>query len=203
MRRTASGCGDRADAGLGQAVDRRVGVLGRVVHVRPVEERRNATVDGFERAHQVRDVDVLGAVLDADVVEHAGEVLIERAARQHAAHGRLPGVAVRVDEARHHDAIACVDDVRVRARLKILADRDDLGALDQHVRVRHVAELGVEREHVATLDQSGVICVEASADHVFRLRRRRCGRRYRSLLFGKRRPPVRRPALLWHPSTGS
>ena len=32
--------------------------------------------------------------------EHAGEVLVERAAREHAAHRRLPRVPVRVDEAR-------------------------------------------------------------------------------------------------------
>ena len=94
---------DGADAGFGQAADRRVGVLRRVVDVRPVEQRRDAGVERLERADQVRDVDVLGAVLDADVVEHPGEVLVERAAREDAAHRRLPRVPVGVDEARHDD----------------------------------------------------------------------------------------------------
>jgi hypothetical protein len=82
--------------GTGKPLDRRVGVLGCVVDVRPVEQRRDPRVQGFERAHQVRDVDILSAVLNADVVEHAGEVLVQRAARQDAPHRCLPGVAVRI-----------------------------------------------------------------------------------------------------------
>ena len=43
---------DRADAGVLEALDRRVRVIGRVVDVRPVEQRRHAAVERLERARR-------------------------------------------------------------------------------------------------------------------------------------------------------
>ena len=117
---------DGADARFGQAADRLVRVIGRVVDVRPVQQRRDAGVERLERADQVGGVDVVGAVLRADVVQHAGEVFIEGAAREDASHRRLPGVPVRVDESRHDDAVGRVDDFGV-AGLDRAADRLDRG----------------------------------------------------------------------------
>ena len=49
--------------------------------------------------------------------------------------------------------------------LQVAADGRDLVAVDEHVGERQVAELGIERQHVAALDQSRAIRVRASADH--------------------------------------
>ena len=143
---------DGADAGVGEPGDRGVGVLRRVVDVRPVEQRGDAGVERLERAHQVRDVDVLGAVLHADVVEHAGEVLVERAAREDAAHRRLPGVPVRVDEARHDDHPGGVDLFRIR-RVEAAPDFDDLAVLHPDIAVGNLADVGIHRDDEAVADQ--------------------------------------------------
>ncbi len=65
---------DRPDAGVLQPLDRRIGVIGRVVDVRPVEERRHAAVERLQRTRVVADVDILGAVVAADAAEHHLEV---------------------------------------------------------------------------------------------------------------------------------
>jgi hypothetical protein len=44
-------------------------------------------------------------------------------------------------------------------------DRSDLVAVDEHVGQRQVAELWIEGQHVAALDQGGSIRIWASADH--------------------------------------
>ncbi len=56
---------DRPDARLLEAPDGRVGVLGRVHDVRPVDERRDARVGAFEGAPQVGGVHVVGPVVRA------------------------------------------------------------------------------------------------------------------------------------------
>ncbi len=48
---------------------------------------------------------------------------------------------------------------------EVAADGRDLVAVDEHVGERQVAELGIERQHVAAFDQSRAIRVRASADH--------------------------------------
>jgi len=143
---------DRADAGVLQPLDRRVGVIGRVADVRPVEQGRDAAVHGFERTGVVADVDVLGPVEAADLAEHDREVVVEGARRKDAAHRRLPRVPVRVDEARHHDHPGRVDLLRVRDA-EVTADVDDLAVLDEDVAVRDVSEVGVHRDDKAVADQ--------------------------------------------------
>src|SRR5205823_10824516 len=63
-----------------------------------------------------------------------------------AAEHRLELVVVRIDEARHHDAAACVDLSRTGHR-QIRPDREDLLALDQHVGLSKIAYLRVHRHH--------------------------------------------------------
>ena len=143
---------DRADAGVLQTLDRRVGVIGRVVDVRPVEQRRDAAVERLERAGVVADVDVLGAVVAADAAEHDREVVVERAAREDAADRRLPRVPVRVDEPRHDDHPGRVDLLRV-GDVEAAPDLDDLAVLDEDVAVRDLADVGVHRDDEAVADQ--------------------------------------------------
>ena len=90
-----------------------VRMVGRVVDVRPVDERRDARVDALERAGQVAGVDVLGPVQRREAVEHLDEVVVERGVRRAAADRRLPRVPVRVDEAGDHDASRAVDHLGV------------------------------------------------------------------------------------------
>ena len=93
----------RPDAGLLQAADRLVGVVGRVHDVRPVDERRDARVGALERAPQVAGVHVVGPVVRGELVEDPGEVGAERVVRGARPDRRLPRVAVGVDEARDDD----------------------------------------------------------------------------------------------------
>ena len=77
-RRHAVGV-DGADAGILQALDRCVRVVGRVVDVRPVEQRGDAPVERLERTCVVADVHVLRPVEAAYLAEHDREVVVERA----------------------------------------------------------------------------------------------------------------------------
>jgi hypothetical protein len=74
-------------------------------------------------------------------------------------------MAMRVDEAWHHDAVRRVDDVGVRAHGEVAPDGRDFVAVDEHVGQRQIAKLGIERQHVAAFDQRRPIGVWASADH--------------------------------------
>jgi hypothetical protein len=151
---------DGADAGVPEALDRCVRVVGRVVDVRPVEQRRDTAVERLEGAGVVADVDVLRAVEAADLAEHDREVVVEGAGRQDAADGRLPRVPVRVDEARHHDHPCRVDLLGVGYR-QAAADLDDLPVLDEDVRVRDVPDLGIHRDDEAVPDHQA-LCAHAS-----------------------------------------
>ena len=141
-----------ADAGVLQALDRRVRVVGRVRDVRPVEQRRDACVERLERAGVVADVDVLGTIEAPDLAEHDREVVVERARRQDAADRRLPGVPVGVDEAGHHDHPGGVDLLRVRDA-EVRADVDDLAVLDEDLPIRKIADFGIDRDDEAVADQ--------------------------------------------------
>ena len=103
--------GPRAE--LREGPDRLVGVVGRVVDVRPVEERRHAGVYRLERAEKVAGVHVLRAEGRRQGVEDQREVPVERDVRRDAADHGLPGVPVRVDEARDDDRTRGVDDLAV------------------------------------------------------------------------------------------
>ena len=64
-------------------------------------------------------------------------------------------MAVRVDQAGHHQAVARVDDLRI-FDAEIGPDRDDLAVLDEHVALREVAEIRIDRDHAAALDENTV-----------------------------------------------
>jgi len=105
-----------------------------VVDVRLVDQRGDAGINRFQRAHQVRDVNVLGSILDDNVVEHTGEVLVQCATGEHATHRRLPRVPMGVHKAGHDDAIARINDVGMRASRQAGLHSSDLVAVDQQVR---------------------------------------------------------------------
>ncbi len=102
------------DARIAQTLEGAIGVLGGVVAMGEVEDRRDARFERFECADVVAGVDVLGGAVRRD--GHAAcpaEVVLERPVRADAAKGRLPCVPVGVDEARHDDMPGDVDHLGV------------------------------------------------------------------------------------------
>ena len=142
----------RAHPGLLQALDAGIGVLGRILDVRPIQHRGDASVDAAQRAEQVGDVGVLRHIVRAEFLLDQLDVVQQRAVRQRVAEEALPHVAVGIDEARHHHAFAGVDHLRVR-RADVRLHRGNLLALDQDVGLLEVADGAVERKHAAALDQ--------------------------------------------------
>ena len=143
---------DRPDARIHQPLDAGVGVLRRILDVRPVEHAGHAGVDGAERAEQVRRVDVVRRHLGAERALHHVAVVFERAVRQDVAQEALPHVPVGIDESRHHDRVRRVDHLGVR-RIDVRPHRGDALALDQHVGLFEVADRTIERQHAAALEQ--------------------------------------------------
>src|ERR1700730_7876195 len=156
-------CVDGADAGLPQAADRFVRMLRRVADMRPVEERGNPGIERLERADEVGGVDVVGAVMRADVAEHLREVLIECAAWQDAANRRLPRVPVRVDEPRHDDAIGRIDDLGIPG-LDRPADLLDRAVFNQHVAAGQVAGVFLQRQDIPAANQRPSLHLLAPVD---------------------------------------
>ena len=70
-----------------------------------------------------------------------------------------------VDKTRHDDAVPRVYDVGIHTGREVLADGCDEISLDEHVRVRQVAERRVERENVPALDERGPVAEKLSANH--------------------------------------
>ena len=154
---------DRADPSGLQAADRLVGVIGCVVDVRPIEQRRDAGVQCLERAGVVPDVHVLWPVLSADPAEHDRQVVIERAAREHTSNRRLPCVPVRIHESREDDHSGRVNLLCARD-VEPLPDHGDLAVLDDHVGVRDVPDVGVHRDDEAVTDHQAVCHVSSAAE---------------------------------------
>jgi hypothetical protein len=144
---------DGAGPRLAQSFDRRVGMLGSGEVVGPVEQRRDPRVERLDRAEQVPYIGVLGTEVAGEAGVQAGHVLAEGPVAGDRPQLRLPGVAVGVDEARHHDRAARVDHRRPFRGLEVGADRGDPLAFDEDVGALEVADLAVEREDGAALDQ--------------------------------------------------
>ena len=140
----------RPYARLGDAVYAPIGVRrGRVV-VAPVGERGGTAIDLVERADEVGDVDVLGREQCREAGVHVLEIFEHRPVAGHTAQAGLPGVHVRVDEARYRDHAGGVDDDR-SGRLELRTDGGDAIILDEDV-TEEVTNLGVHRNNARTAD---------------------------------------------------
>ncbi len=138
-----------------QRGDRGVGVLGRVLDVRPVEERGDAGVDGAVGAHEVAGIGVLRPVDRCEHAEDVAEVVVEQRVGGDVAEDAFPDVAVRVDEPRHHDGVGGVDHVGVADR-DVGRDGLDLRAFDQDVGLAVIAERRIQRQHAAVAKQGSL-----------------------------------------------
>ena len=126
---------------LGQRIDGRVRVLGRLQPVRPVDGRRHARVDRLEGGEQVAGIYVLRPEPLAGLQVVPDEVLRQRPVGAVAAHRGLPHVTVRVDHARRHDATGRVDLQRPLGHLQLRPDRRDVLPGDQERRPRSALDV--------------------------------------------------------------
>ena len=146
----------RPDAALDQPVETAVAVIRRRVVVEPVEQRRHARVELVQRADQRAEADVLGCEARRHAAVQVLEILLKAPVAGDAADAGLPGVEVGVDQARHDDHAAAVDDLAVLGAeigIEIGADGGDRAVLDQHVAVGDDADVRVHRHHPAVSDQ--------------------------------------------------
>jgi hypothetical protein len=128
-----------------------------MMDLRDVVHGRHAVIELAEPAEQLVDVHVLRPV-DGSERQQDEFIVGDAAARrvrlivdqdpvgEKAAQRRLELMVVRVDEARHDDPAAGIDD-RGGAGAQIRPDRDDLLALDQHVGLRKITDARVQRHH--------------------------------------------------------
>jgi hypothetical protein len=152
---------DAAAAGVAQALDGGVGMLGRVVDLAHVHHGGDARVELRDAAEQLVDVDVLRPEPLREVQQHrlvvvpdvlGPAVVHQDRVRQRRAQRGLELVVVRVDEAGHHDLAARVDHGGVR-RIDGGGDLDDPRAFDQHVARHEVADGVVHRHDDPALDE--------------------------------------------------
>ena len=94
----------RSNARLQQAVDGCIVVGGGSVVVAPVHQRGGAMVQLVEGAHQGGNVQILRGEDRRQAGMHLLEILQQRPVGRHPAQGSLPGVQVRIDQARDDDA---------------------------------------------------------------------------------------------------
>src|SRR5215469_17519479 len=80
---------------------------------------------------------------------------------------------MRIDKAGHDDAAGCVN-LRRAAGVQVRPDGTDLSALDQHVRLREVADLRIERHHRAASNNKASARPAAVHWRVIRRGRARC-----------------------------
>jgi hypothetical protein len=144
---------DRANAGLVETVDRRVGVVRSRIVVAPVDQRGRAAMDLVERAHQVGDEDVFRAEQRGEPAVHRLHVTGNRPIGGHPAQRALPGVHMGVDQARHHDHVGGVDDLRAVGRRQLRRHGGNVIVLDQHIAAGEIGNSRIHRNDRAALDQ--------------------------------------------------
>ena len=137
-----------ANAGVAQCCDRGIGVLGRVLDLRPVDERGATGFQGAHRAEQVARINVFRLVMAAKVSQHLGAIGPEPDIAHAVAQRGLPGVPVRIDETGQDNEIRRIDMLRVR-HLQLRRDRCNPSTLDQDVAAAQVADRAIHAEDAA------------------------------------------------------
>src|SRR5690606_1802819 len=99
-------------------------------------------------------VHVLGPVARGEGVEDLDEVVVQGRVWRAAPDRRLPGVPVRVYEARDDDVAGRIDHLRLGVDLRLHGD--DAVILDQHVPFRQVTDGRVLADYVTAADEDAV-----------------------------------------------
>lgn len=157
----------RADPGVDEGLDRRVGVLGRAGVVREVEHAGDAAVDGGEGGQPGADVHVLRPVDGGVAGQRGAHVSAEVVDVRHGpAQLGLPGVAMGVDEARRQDGAARVDRHRA-VPPQLGTDRGDRVALDQQIGVVQDARAGVHGDDRRVGEHDAPVRIGGTAPELF------------------------------------
>ena len=150
----------RADAAVDEAVHRPLGVLDAGDVVAPVDQRGHAGIDLRQRAHVIGDVVVLGLVARRQVGMDVLEIVRRHPFRADAAQRRFPSVHVGIDEAGHHDLVGGIDGLVGRGVEAAPGGRDGVAG-DEQLTAFHLADLWIERDQPAALDENflhGISC---------------------------------------------
>jgi hypothetical protein len=142
---------DRPNAGILEALDQGIAVLGRVGYLREIGDGGDAGIDRAQRTDQIADVGVLDPIMVGGRAGNVAEIIGQQPVGQHIAQGALVEVMMGVDEARQHDHVPGVDDSGVGS--DVGSHRGDLRAFDQHVGLVEVADGAIEAQHHAALEQ--------------------------------------------------
>jgi hypothetical protein len=147
-------------SGIAHRLDQRIGVLGRVIDLRDIDHRGRAHVEERQRRRQHASVGVRGLIMKRDVFLNVAIVIgIHDAVWQRIAQQALIGVAVGIDETRNDDPIGDVDHDNGLVRGGDIGPHiADLAVLDQNIPGREVADLRIDGQDDATLEQNAA-CV--------------------------------------------
>jgi hypothetical protein len=143
---------DGPDPGLGQAVERRVGVFAGVLDVREVLHGGDAGIQALQRAGKVADSNILGPVAATVVPEHVLQIPAQIDVDGDSAQRDLPQMPMRVDEPWQHDPVTRVDHLGVEVT-QIRSDPGDPAVFDQYVGVAVHRHLGLGVDHQPTAEQ--------------------------------------------------
>ena len=160
----AAGVGeDRPDAGILERADQCVAMLRGVVDLGDIDDAGRTHVDHSERRRQHPGISVGGRKRRRQRADDVAIVVgVDPSVGQDVAQNALIGVAVGVDEAGNDDLVRRIDHRHVVRHHDVRPDLADLAVLDQHVCLRKVADLPVERQHHARLQQDAALPPEAA-----------------------------------------
>ena len=159
---------DRAHAGLPQRTNAGVAVLRCMRDLRRVDGGGGAHVDHTERRDEHAGIGIRGRIGRCERIADVATVVgIEQAVGEDAPQQALVEMVMRVDEARHYDAIGGVDHRCVVARnCDARPDFADLAVLDQHIRLREVADAAVEGEDDPALEQDAALALHPGQESI-------------------------------------
>ncbi len=140
-----------AAAGVAQRPHVLIGMGGRVLDVRPVEQRGDAGVERRQAPEQGRRVDVLGPEARAELAEQLDEHVRQVPIDAGMAQRRLPQVAMRLDEPGQHEKIARIHGLAAVGR-DCAAHGGDASIVDEHV-AGEFAKARLERHEEAAAQE--------------------------------------------------
>ena len=123
---------DGPQARITQCRDRSIRMRRRILHLRPIQHRRDAGIDGAKRAEQVADVHILGTIARAQSKEDFLEVLGCGSVDVAMADTGLKCVPVTVHESRQHDHLFGADHLCVM-HLEVRLYSRNPAILDEHI----------------------------------------------------------------------
>jgi hypothetical protein len=123
--------------------------------LRGIDRGGRAHVDHAERGDQHAGIGVGGRVGGRERIGDIAVVVgIEQSVGEDVAQKPLIEMVVRIDEAGQHDPVGGIDHRRVVTRKgDVRAHLANLAALDEHVGLGEIADLPIEGEHDAALEQ--------------------------------------------------